>query len=99
MEDEEETEEAEESVGGGGEFWSDDETLPLLVRLWRLEEALEPTARGIWLGWGCSTLLSPPDKVSDPPGLWVKDSTEEDTASGCLGFGAELGPGCERWES
>lgn len=54
MEDDEEEEDAEEGVGGGGEAWSDDETLgeglPLLARLWRLEEALAPIARGIWLG-------------------------------------------------
>lgn len=54
MEDEEEEEEAEEGVGGGGEAWSDNEKLgeglPLLATLWRLEETLAPTARGIWLG-------------------------------------------------
>lgn len=55
MEDkEEEEEEAGEGAGGGGEARSDNEMLgerlPLLVRLCRLEEALAPTARGIWLG-------------------------------------------------
>lgn len=70
-------------MAGGGELWSDDETLARL-RLWRLEEALEPLeliARGIWLeawGWGwCSPLLS------GPPTPWVKDSAEEETASSC----------------
>lgn len=51
VEDEEEEEEAEDGVGGGGEAWSDDEMLgeglPLLATLWRLEEALAPTARGM----------------------------------------------------
>lgn len=56
MEEEEEEEEAGEGVGvgGGGEAWTDDEMLgeglPLLARLWRLEEELAPIARGIWLG-------------------------------------------------
>lgn len=50
----EEEEEADKGVGGVGEARSDDETfcaeLPLLTRLWRLEEALAPTARGMRLG-------------------------------------------------
>lgn len=89
MDEEEEEEEAEEGVGGGGEVWSDDETLgeglPLLARLWRLEELLAPTARGIWLRGRCSPppLLIAPDRLPPPPG--VKDSEDEDTTSGCLG--------------
>lgn len=68
----------------------DDETLgeglPLLARLWRLEEALAPTARGIWLGGWCSPppLLAPPDRLTPPPPPEIKDSEEEDTPSGCL---------------
>lgn len=88
VEDEEDTEEADEGVAGGGELWSDDETLARL-RLCRLEETLEPLelliARGMWLaGWGwCSPLRSPPVRDSEPPALWVKDSAEEETASSC----------------
>lgn len=90
MEDEEEEEEAEEGVGGGGEARSDNEMLgerlPLLVRLCRLEEALAPTARGIWLGGWCSPppLFTPPDRLAPPPTPGVKDSEDEDTPSGCL---------------
>lgn len=73
MEDKEEEEEAREGVGGGGEAGIDDELLgkglPLLARLWRLEEELAPIARGIWLGWWCSValLLTPPDTLVPPP--------------------------------
>lgn len=75
MEDEEEEEEAGEGVGigGGGEAWTGDEVLgeglPLLARLWRLEEELAPIARGIWLGGWCSppALLNPPDTLIPPP--------------------------------
>lgn len=98
-EDEEEEEDAGEGVGGGGEVRSDDETLgeglPLLSRLWRLEEVLAPsapTARGMWLGGRCSPpppLLTPPGRLPPPcrppPAARVKDSEEEDTPSGCLG--------------
>lgn len=72
VEDEDEEEDAEEGVGGGGEAWADDEMLgeglPLLARLWRLEEELAPTARGIWLGGWCSPpLLTPLDRLTPPP--------------------------------
>ncbi|KAK5909816.1 hypothetical protein CesoFtcFv8_003711 [Champsocephalus esox] len=87
-EEEEEEEDAGEGVEGGGEAWMEDEMLgeglPLLTRLWRLEDALDPAARGIWLvGW-CSPppFLAPPDRLTPPPR--VKDSEEEDTPSGCL---------------
>lgn len=107
-EDEEEEEDAGEGVGGGGEAGMGDETLgeglPLLVTLWRLDEALVPTARGIWLGGWCSPppLLAPPGRLTPPPG--VNDSEEEDTPSGCLEdrggialclAAAEPEPGCE----
>lgn len=88
--DEEEEDEAEEGVGGGREAWSDEEMLgdrlTLLAKLWRLEEALAPIARGIWLGGWCSPppLLTPPDRLTPPPPPGVKDSEEEDTPSGCL---------------
>lgn len=84
--DDEEEEEAAEGAGDGGEARSDSEMLgerlPLLVRLIRLEEALAPTARGIWLGGGCSPppLLTVPVRLA--PG--VKDSEDEDTPSVCL---------------
>ncbi len=89
MDEEEEEEEAEEGVGGGGEAWADDdmlgEGLPLLARLWRLEEEPAPTARGMWLGGWCSPpLLTPTDRLTPPPPPRVKDSEEEDTPSGCL---------------
>lgn len=90
-EEEEEDEDAGEGVGGGGEARMGDEMLgeglPLLPRLWRLDEALAPTARGIWLGGWCSPppLLAPPDRLTPPPPPpGVKDSEEEDTPSGCL---------------
>lgn len=73
MEDEEEEEEAGEGVGGGGEVWTDDETLseglPRLAMLWILEEEQVPSARGIWLGRRCSAaaLLIPPDKLIPSP--------------------------------
>lgn len=50
MKGEEEDEEEEEVVGLGGEGRPDDEMLPLLAKLWTLEEEA-PTARGMKLWW------------------------------------------------